>query len=585
MSNINRTDSQLFIIIFYICFFIFIPHAHAQSINFTLDFEEGNLRGWTKTGNSFDHQPTLGDNPTARHRGQPSNHQGRYWIGTYEKYQGKPGQKPGDIQGDRPTGTLTSSTFTIPSGTLSFLIGGGSSFETRIELLIQYPVEGNVRVFYATGQNTETMHGVTWELAQYAGKTGQIRIVDASSGGWGHINTDDFRFDPAAGTETASLHLRLESSPPFQVGRPIRFSVRTEPEYLGLQYQFRFGDGSVSNWVTENSAEHTYSREGTYQVVAVARATQERTMLTRSPIAFTVTSDTISVEVKAQPSQLELSLRSDRDRTRTGEKVKFKATISPGFQNAEYQFNFGDRGQSKWTTISQTEHAYASTGKYRAFVTVRRGTSIIAESRPLQIEVFPLEVIPEVIRLSLEAKPNRTESRQLVNFEAKLEPYTDRAEYQFIFGDGSIREWSHESTAEHQYPQPGTYQAYVITRLDKEKIGQSERVAIYIEPQPAGSAKYPDSDHGEFPWEIVITGVLAAAGGYYIFSKIRRTKRATKDISSEIQIRPYKALGTQQLEPETLLRFEIEIRLRPVIDPGKQDIDGNSSIIDKGGKA
>jgi len=95
MSNINRADSQLFIIILYICFFIFIPHAHAQSINFTLDFEEGNLQGWTKTGNAFDHQPTLGDNPTARHRGQPSHHQGRYWIGTYEKYQGKPGQEPG----------------------------------------------------------------------------------------------------------------------------------------------------------------------------------------------------------------------------------------------------------------------------------------------------------------------------------------------------------------------------------------------------------------------------------------------------------------------------------------------------------
>ena len=44
----------------------------------TWDFETGDLRGWTATGDAFAFQPTLGDNPTARHRGQPSNHQGQY---------------------------------------------------------------------------------------------------------------------------------------------------------------------------------------------------------------------------------------------------------------------------------------------------------------------------------------------------------------------------------------------------------------------------------------------------------------------------------------------------------------------------
>jgi hypothetical protein len=47
----------------------------------TWDFETGDLRGWSKTGDAFNSQPTYGDNPTARHRGQPSQHQGNYWIG------------------------------------------------------------------------------------------------------------------------------------------------------------------------------------------------------------------------------------------------------------------------------------------------------------------------------------------------------------------------------------------------------------------------------------------------------------------------------------------------------------------------
>jgi len=155
----------------------------------TLDFETGRINGWTKTGTAFDHQPTYGDNPTARHRGQPSKHIGNYWIGTYEKYQGSGSQKPGSVQGDDPMGTLTSNVFTIPAGSLSFLVGGGSSPQTRIELL----VSGN-SVLSVSGRGTETMHRVKWDLNPWTGQQGQIRLVDNASGGWGHINADDFRF-------------------------------------------------------------------------------------------------------------------------------------------------------------------------------------------------------------------------------------------------------------------------------------------------------------------------------------------------------------------------------------------------------
>jgi beta-lactam-binding protein with PASTA domain len=175
------------------------PSSVAQTSGFTLDFEEGTLRGWQRRGNAFDGQPTKGDNPTARQRGQPSKHQGEFWIGTYERYQGKRGQRPGAIQGDAPTGTLSTPTFTLPDGTLSFLVGGGSDFSTRVELVI---VKGQgefneTRVLHASGRNTETMHRVTWDLSPYAGQQARLHIVDGSSGGWGHINADDFRFTPS----------------------------------------------------------------------------------------------------------------------------------------------------------------------------------------------------------------------------------------------------------------------------------------------------------------------------------------------------------------------------------------------------
>ena len=44
--------------------------------SFNNDFETGDLTDWEKDGEAFDFQPTWGDNPTARNRGQPSEHQG-----------------------------------------------------------------------------------------------------------------------------------------------------------------------------------------------------------------------------------------------------------------------------------------------------------------------------------------------------------------------------------------------------------------------------------------------------------------------------------------------------------------------------
>lgn len=135
--NVRISPFSLMIVMILSGFFAFGTNSWGQPVSFTLDFETGDLRGWTRSGTAFDFQPTLGDNPTARRRGQPSKHRGRYWIGGYEKFQGFRGQRPGDIQGDGPRGTLTSRSFTIPSGTLSFLVGGAAASQPALSLLHQ----------------------------------------------------------------------------------------------------------------------------------------------------------------------------------------------------------------------------------------------------------------------------------------------------------------------------------------------------------------------------------------------------------------------------------------------------------------
>ncbi len=100
------------------------------------DFENGTRDGWKKTGTAFDNQPTYGDNPTARKRGQPAKQQGDWWIGGFED-RPSPEATAGAIQGDGPKGTLTSRFFDIRGRYITFLIGGGCDKNVvRAELLV-----------------------------------------------------------------------------------------------------------------------------------------------------------------------------------------------------------------------------------------------------------------------------------------------------------------------------------------------------------------------------------------------------------------------------------------------------------------
>ena len=151
------------------------------------DFENG-LSGWNFTGTAFNNQPTFGDNPTARNRGQPSNHRGDWWIGTWEN-RPTSSSPAGRSQGDGPQGSLTSPSFVIAGNSFTFLIGGGCNVQKlRAELI----VEGNV-VHRETGSCHESMTKKRWDVPGYIGKQAQLRLIDNASGGWGHLNFDHFK--------------------------------------------------------------------------------------------------------------------------------------------------------------------------------------------------------------------------------------------------------------------------------------------------------------------------------------------------------------------------------------------------------
>jgi hypothetical protein len=131
-----------------------------------LDFETGTLKDWTAEGSAFAKQPIKGDTVAPRRSDMKSQHQGDYWIGTYER------------AGDEPTGTLTSVPFKVTHPFASFLIGGGADKGTRVELV---EASSGTVFFKASGYNGENLKPMVVDLRQLLGKEIFIRLVDQES--------------------------------------------------------------------------------------------------------------------------------------------------------------------------------------------------------------------------------------------------------------------------------------------------------------------------------------------------------------------------------------------------------------------
>lgn len=139
------------------------------------DFEGDSYAPWTVTGEAFGPAPANGPLP-----GQMN----------VEGFKGK-GLVNSFFKGDDGTGSLTSPTFRFERKFITFLIGGGMKPDT---LALQLLVDGKV-VRTATGPNdraggSETLQPEAWEVTEFAGKQGTLRIIDEAKGGWGHLNVD-----------------------------------------------------------------------------------------------------------------------------------------------------------------------------------------------------------------------------------------------------------------------------------------------------------------------------------------------------------------------------------------------------------
>jgi sucrose-6-phosphate hydrolase SacC (GH32 family) len=152
-----------------------VPAQAAQPDIVLADFEGATYGAWKATGTAFGDGPAKGALPRQM---SVDGFLGKGLVNSFNS-------------GDRSTGTLTSPEFRIERKYISFFIGGGGwEGKTCLNLVVD---EKTVRT--ATGPNTkpggsEHLSPSGWDVAEFAGKTARIVIVDDATGGWGHINVD-----------------------------------------------------------------------------------------------------------------------------------------------------------------------------------------------------------------------------------------------------------------------------------------------------------------------------------------------------------------------------------------------------------
>jgi fructan beta-fructosidase len=142
------------------------------------DFEGGTYgAGWTASGTFAGTTPPAG----AIGDQQPvSGYEGQHLVNTF-------------IDHDNGTGTITSPDLTISKDHLNLLVGGGDhpypGSADNPPTAVNLVVDGQV-VDTATGQDSEQLNWVSWDVAALRGRTAHIEVVDRNTGGWGHVLVD-----------------------------------------------------------------------------------------------------------------------------------------------------------------------------------------------------------------------------------------------------------------------------------------------------------------------------------------------------------------------------------------------------------
>jgi hypothetical protein len=139
-------------------------------------------------------------------------------------------------------------------------------------------------------------------------------------------------------------------------GESVVFNASSSQDEDGniIRYNFDFGDGSSSGWITQSLFEHTYNSYGVFDVTLLVMDNDE---------FICDTPDTLKIEVRSYPKAV---ISCDNTSVEEGETILFDGSKSQDRDGTImlYLFDFGDGKDTDWISQSNVEHTYLNAGTY-----------------------------------------------------------------------------------------------------------------------------------------------------------------------------------------------------------------------------
>jgi len=188
------------------------------------------------------------------------------------------------------------------------------------------------------------------------------------------------------------------------VGEVVTFDGRdsTDPDDEGYvdEYNFVFGDGATSGWVTTSSVIHSYSSAGTYTARLRVRDDQGLESTGEDSVSVTVKSTTSNKAPTAV-------LSADKTNPDKGEEVTFSGASSFDTDGvvSDYLFTFGDGVNSGWVPTATVKHSYSKEGAFTATLKVRDDDGAESPLDTTQITVVDTNEAPTALIESITPNP------------------------------------------------------------------------------------------------------------------------------------------------------------------------------------
>jgi len=178
------------------------------------DFESEHYGDWKAEGDAFGTGPAKGK---IDKQGHILGFTGKGLVNTF-------------LNGDKSTGTLTSSEFTVERDFINMRIGGGNHpGKVGVKVIVDGQVAGQV-----TGHNYEVLLPASINVKEHKGKKAVVQVFDHHGGGWGHINVDDIAQSntgyPSRKHPWKQYKFEYETDPAFHEGPIIRWKMNLSAE-------------------------------------------------------------------------------------------------------------------------------------------------------------------------------------------------------------------------------------------------------------------------------------------------------------------------------------------------------------------